>query len=80
MEQSLPVLPVLPVLTDEYPYGHQVTLVCVNHPELEWQAKNIAPLGCRTIFFDLFNKSRRGECRCPLSDLKLKNEYLYGTE
>lgn len=29
-----------------------ITLTCRNHPELAWSTKNIAPIGCRSFFFD----------------------------
>lgn len=47
--------------------GNMVPLTCVNHPELRWSTKNIAPIGCRRIFFD----SQAIECSCPASDLRV---------
>lgn len=57
-------------ITDAAPYGQHVGLYCVNHPKLRWSTKNIAPIGCRSIFFDLFGESREPECSCPASDLR----------
>lgn len=51
-------------------YGQPIGLTCKNHPELSWNTKNIAPIGCRTLFF---NGDRAGryvrECDCSLRDL-----------
>ena len=41
-----------------------VQLKCKNHPHLKWHTKNIAPIGCRTIFTE-----QHEECDCSLSDL-----------
>lgn len=60
-------------IIDARPYGAHIPLRCKNHPHLRWSAKNIAPLGCRSIFFDLWMEAaQRGEqeCSCPLSDLE----------
>lgn len=46
-----------------------ITLTCNNHPTLWWTTKNIAPLGCRTIFF--FCKNNEVECSCPNSALRI---------
>lgn len=57
-------------ITDAAPRGQQIGLFCVNHPDLRWSTKNIAPIGCRSIFFDLFGERRGPECDCPGSDLR----------
>ena len=51
--------------------GHtgMVRLTCVNHPQLTWITKNIAPLGCRSVFFDMNRVTFEPECSCPQSDL-----------
>ena len=42
-----------------------ISFTCKHHPTLRWETKNIAPLGCRRIFFS----SNEDECNCPASDL-----------
>lgn len=57
-------------LTDKAPYGQHVKLTCVNHPTMEWSTKNISPLGCRTIFYNLRSKPEMGaECNCSILSL-----------
>lgn len=46
-------------------YGIHIELTCRNHPELRWMTKNIAPLGCRSIFY----RSNTPECDCSGRDL-----------
>ena len=48
-------------------YGQHIQLSCKNHLQLRWSTKNIAPLGCRTIFFDLAIDGTEGECGCKAS-------------
>ena len=65
-------------ITDKEPYGCHITLVCENHPELEWSTKNI---GCqnengtiyraRTLFFFSYGR----ECPCHSSLLRLHPKY-----
>jgi len=51
-------------------YGQHIALTCKNHPQLRWSTKNIAPIGCRSIFFNLgMDRNMRQECNCPASDL-----------
>lgn len=64
------------------PYGEHINLTCRNHPNLRWSTKNIAPLGCRSIFYwgtkeqhDEHSFVREPECSCPASDLILAPEY-----
>lgn len=38
-------------IIDYEPYGRHIALYCRNHPDKRWSTKNIAPLGCRTIFY-----------------------------
>ncbi len=59
------------VLTDKAPYGQHIALYCVNHPHLRWSTKNIAPIGARSIFFDLMGECKERECSCPGSDLRV---------
>jgi hypothetical protein len=59
-------------ITKKAPYGRHIGLTCVNHPELSWNTKNIAPIGCRTIFFNGWDESPpKKECDCPLRDLRV---------
>lgn len=59
-------------LTDNAEYGRHVLLTCIHHPTLRWSTKNIAPLGCRRIFFDGSEENPHAvECDCPPSALKL---------
>lgn len=52
------------------PYGQHIALTCRNHPHLRWSTKNIAPIGCRSIFFDIMRETpTERECDCPLRDL-----------
>lgn len=60
-------------LTDKAVYGRQIKLTCKNHPNKFWSTKNISPIGCRTIFWDLFHDSEGPECDCGLSDLQVKD-------
>lgn len=63
------------VLTDKVAYGVHIPLTCVNHPHLRWSTKNIAPIGCRTIYFNLYGVRDMGpECNCPASDLRVAPE------
>ena len=48
-------------------FGEHITLTCVNHPHLRWTTKNIAPLGCRTIFYT----SKGSECECKMDKLRV---------
>lgn len=58
-------------ITADFPHGEHVTLYCVNHPDKRWSTKNIAPLGCRRIFYNLESVAGMGtECDCPLHDLR----------
>jgi hypothetical protein len=54
-------------------YGEHINLTCVNHPGLRWSTKNIAPIGCRSIFWwpelDANHTPVHQECTCPASDL-----------
>lgn len=57
-------------ICDAMPHGQQLALTCRNHPALRWSTKNIAPIGCRKIFFDLMGECQgQAECDCPASDL-----------
>lgn len=51
-------------------YGQHIDLTCENHPHLRWSTKNIAPIGCRTIFYDLYGMSVHPECTCSASFLR----------
>lgn len=69
-------------ITKKAPYGQHVTFYCVNHPDLRWMSKNIAPLGVRSIFFRGRDNGTEvyeyaPECKCPLSDLRLCENYKY---
>ena len=49
-----------------------IDLYCVNHPELRWFTKNIDFIGARGIFFDPGDDFTGVECKCPLSDLRVR--------
>ena len=52
----------------------KVRLFCINHPEKRWATKNIAPIGCRTIFYNLDGFPNMGpECDCPVKDLRVND-------
>ena len=54
-------------ILDSAEYGEHISLTCVNHRHLRWNTKNIAPIGCRMLFF--FSAMDDVECDCPLRDL-----------
>lgn len=57
-------------ITKRYPRGQHIALMCRNHPALRWSTKNISPIGCRTIYFNLSCDPDMGdECDCKISDL-----------
>ena len=59
-------------ITELAEYGQHIKLYCRNHPNKAWSTKNIAPLGCRTIFYNLRNVGGMGpECDCAMSDLRV---------
>lgn len=61
-------------ITTHAEYGQHIVLTCVNHPDKRWSTKNIAPLGCRKIFYNLHNIPDMGpECYCPLHALRPLN-------
>lgn len=52
--------------------GIHIQLTCCNHPNMRWSTKNIAPIGCRTIFYNLRGDQPAGmvpECSCSIRDL-----------
>lgn len=57
-------------ITKQAPYGQRIALRCKHHPHLRWDTKNIAPIGARTIFYDLLRESDEPECSCPRADLE----------
>jgi len=64
------------------PYGEHIVLTCRNHPDLRWTTKNIAPLGCRSLFYwgnkeqhETHDFVREPECPCSIRDLVLSPEY-----
>lgn len=58
-------------IVDHAEYGQHIALRCKNHPTKLWSTKNIAPIGCRTIFYNLNSIPEMGpECDCPLSALE----------
>lgn len=62
----------LPRITDKTHYGDMIEITCKNHPGAIWRTKNIAPIGCRSIFWSSADNYRAGysyECDCPASDL-----------
>ena len=53
------------------PHGQQIDITCRFHPEKLWSTKNIAPIGCRTIFYNLYAEPGMGaECSCLARDLR----------
>lgn len=53
------------------PYGQHITLTCKHHPEKTWSTKNISPIGCRNIFYNLNNEAGMGaECSCLAKELR----------
>jgi hypothetical protein len=64
-------------ITDKAPYGRHVTLVCADHPDLQWSTKNIGSVFdgqvsfCRSLFFESFGP----ECSCNQSRLRLHPSY-----
>jgi hypothetical protein len=64
-------------LNPRYDFGEHIPLSCRNHPDKRWSTKNIAPLGCRSIFYNLRAVAGMGpECKCPASDLIVVKEGL----
>ena len=62
-------------LDHDQPYGSHIPLTCVNHINKRWSTKNIAPIGSRTLFYNLMAVDGMGEeCPCPVSDLLLVYE------
>lgn len=59
------------VICSNSPYGQQITIKCVNHPEKKWTTKNICNIGARSIFYKDWgnNPSIGQECNCPMDDL-----------
>lgn len=52
-------------------YGRHIALRCKNHPNQRWSTKNIAPIGCRTVFYNLDGNPAMGpECNCSARDLE----------
>lgn len=57
-------------ICDKHERTEHIVLTCKNHPNLTWSTKNIAPIGARSIFYNLYSKPEMGpECECPLSAL-----------
>jgi hypothetical protein len=61
--------------------GDHIPLTCRHHPNKRWSTKNIAPLGCRSLFYNLWDDPNMGpECKCPIGDLVPLNEEAAATE
>jgi hypothetical protein len=57
-------------ICDKHEYARHIGFSCKNHPNKRWSTKNIAPLGCRSIFYNLHaDKGMGPECACAMSDL-----------
>ena len=57
-------------IIDTEVYGTHIALTCKNHSDLRWSTKNIAPIGSRSLFYNLHYDPDMGpECKCPTSDL-----------
>jgi len=66
-------------ITELAEYGQQIALKCANHPDKRWSTKNIAPIGCRTIFYNLYSVQGMGpECDCPASCLRVADSFEHG--
>ena len=62
-------------ITAQQDYGVHIRLTCKNHPRKFWSTKNIAPIGCRHIFWDLWRDSEPGgECDCSWKDLRVAGD------
>lgn len=62
-------------INPKYEYGQHIALTCINHTEKRWSTKNIIPIGCRTIYYNLHRVEDMGEeCDCPMSCLKVTEE------
>lgn len=58
-------------IVDTADYGQHIALTCVNHLDKRWSTKNIAPIGARSLFYNLHDEIGMGpECPCPLRDLR----------
>lgn len=58
------------MICPNHDYGEHIDLTCKNHPDKLWSTKNIAPIGCRTLFYNLYWDYNMGpECDCPVSNL-----------
>jgi hypothetical protein len=58
-------------IVDFAPYGEHIDLTCVHHPSKRWSTKNIAPIGARSIFYNLDMVPGMGpECSCSGRDLR----------
>jgi hypothetical protein len=65
-------------ITDKEESGRHITLVCLNHPELNWSTKNIGsslPDGRIGFSRSLFFLSSGLECDCKPSMLRLHPKY-----
>jgi len=58
-------------ITDDAEYGRHIALTCERHPDKRWSTKNIAPIGCRGIYYNLDGVEGMGE-ECPCSAGLLK--------
>ena len=56
-------------IVSEVEYARHIPVRCKNHTHLRWLTKNIAPFGCRSIFFDLEGAGNK-ECACSPSFLE----------
>lgn len=62
-------------IVDWAEYGQHIPLTCRKHPKLRWNTKNIAPIGCRTLFFtgevkeDGTRDTWARECECSVLEL-----------
>lgn len=57
-------------ILSEVVYGQHIQLGCKNHPGKLWSTKNIAPIGARSIFYNLKMDQNMGpECDCSADAL-----------
>lgn len=67
-------------ITDRAPRGQHIALVCVNHPDLNWNTKNIGGSDVERVWFErtiFFNEGSPfiPECSCPATALRLHPQY-----
>lgn len=63
-------------ISDSFEYGQMIRFCCKNHEGKQWFSKNISPLGCRRIFYNLYWNPEMGmECDCAIGDMYVDETY-----